>query len=284
MANFLDLQINLSLFYFSFRYLCITKNQHIMHKSILCAIAIGAILVAESCTKEQRQPKSDVRTLTYAMSGNSMYYTKAVQAEDVLQAINATLPTEMNLVLTSTTTSKVTTAVTGQGVVLPSDTYRVLGAWSGARASSDIVRGTSAYLTSAPAIDVEQELTIIDDVSEYQVNGQYSCFCLVCEADMVEKAVVTTYSGTQEEINFITSGNSKLIFAKGDYSSVYLTITLTPVDKEKYSETTYNISTTKHNNIGYAEFGKWYLLEPTASGVQPKLIGLDLPNFSQGTL
>lgn len=284
MANFLDLQINLSLFYFSFRYLCITKNQHIMHKSILCAIAIGALLVAESCTKEQRQPKSDVRTLTYAMSGNSMYDTKAVQAEDVLQAINATLPTEMNLVLTSTTTSKVTTAVTGQGVVLPSDTYRVLGAWSGARASSDIVRGTSAYLTSAPAIDVEQELTIIDDVSEYQVNGQYSCFCLVCEADMVEKAVVTTHSGTQEEINFITSGNSKLIFAKGDYSSVYLTITLTPVDKEKYSETTYNISTTKHNNIGYAEFGKWYLLEPTASGVQPKLIGLDLPNFSQGTL
>ena len=256
-----------------------------MHnKSILCAIAIGALLVTASCTKEQRQPKLDVRTLTYAMSGNSMYYTKAVQAEDVLQAINATLPTEMNLVLTSTTTSKVTTAVTGQGVVLPSDTYRVLGAWSGARASSDIVRGTSAYLTSAPAIDVEQELTIIDDVSEYQVNGQYSCFCLVCEADMVEKAVVTTYSGTQEEINFITSGNSKLIFAKGDYSSVYLTITLTPVDKEKYSETTYNISTTKHNNIGYAEFGKWYLLEPTASGVQPKLIGLDLPNFSQGTL
>ena len=284
MANFPYLQINLSLFYFSFRYLCITKNQHIMHKSILCALAIGALLVAESCTKEQRQPKSDVRTLTYAMSGNSMYDTKAVQAEDVLQAINATLPTEMNLVLTSTTTSKVTTAVTGQGVVLPSDTYRVLGAWSGARASSDIVRGTSAYLTSAPAIDVEQELTIIDDVSEYQVNGQYSCFCLVCEADMVEKAVVTTYTGTQEEINFITSGNSKLIFAKGDYSSVYLTITLTPVDKEKYSETTYNISTTKHNNIGYAEFGKWYLLEPTASGVQPKLIGLDLPNFSQGTL
>lgn len=284
MANFLDSQINLSLFCFSFHYLCITKNQHIMHKSILCALAIGALLVAESCTKEQRQPKSDVRTLTYAMSGNSMYSTKAVQAEDVLQAINATLPTEMNLVLTSTTTSKVTTAVTGQGVVLPSDTYRVLGAWSGARASSDIVRGTSAYLTSAPAIDVEQELTIIDDVSEYQVNGQYSCFCLVCEADMVEKAVVTTYTGTQEEINFITSGNSKLIFAKGDYSSVYLTITLTPVDKEKYSETTYNISTTKHNNIGYAEFGKWYLLEPTASGVQPKLIGLDLPNFSQGTL
>lgn len=284
MANFPYLQINLSLFYFSFRYLCVTKNQHIMHKSILCALAIGALLVAESCTKEQRQPKSDVRTLTYAMSGNSMYDTKAVQAEDVLQAINATLPTEMNLVLTSTTTSKVTTAVTGQGVVLPSDTYRVLGAWSGARASSDIVRGTSAYLISAPAIDVEQDLTIIDDVSEYQVNGQYSCFCLVCEADMVEKAVVTTYSGTQEEINFITSGNSKLIFAKGDYSSVYLTITLTPVDKEKYSETTYDISTTKHNNIGYAEFGKWYLLEPTASGVQPKLIGLDLPNFSQGTL
>ena len=83
MANFLDLQINLSLFCFSFRYLCITKNQHIMHKSILCALAIGALLVTESCTKEQRQPKSDVRTLTYAMSGNSMYYTKAVQAEDV---------------------------------------------------------------------------------------------------------------------------------------------------------------------------------------------------------
>lgn len=252
-----------------------------MRRLLMCALAIGAFLTI-ACTKEQRQSNPQVRTLSYVMSGNSMY-TKAVQSEDVLQAINATLPTEMNLVLTSTTTNKVTTAVTGQGVVLPSDTYKVIGSKGGEPASADIVRGTSAYLTYQPSVDVEQNLTIVDDVSDYSVRGNYSCFCLVCDAEEVEKAVVTTYNGT-EEINFITSGNCKLIFAQGDYSSVYLTITLTPVDKERYTETTYNISTTQHNGIGYAEYGKWYLLEPTASGVQPKLIGLDLPSFAQGTL
>ena len=57
-----------------------------------------------------------------------------------------------------------------------------------------------------------------------------------------------------------------------------------PVDKERYKTTTYKIATTQKNNISYAEKGKWYLLEPTASGVQPKLIGIDLPTFGQGTL
>ena len=101
-------------------------KRKIMRHFFICALAIGALLLS-SCTKEQRQSIPQVRHLSYAMQGNSMYATKAIQSEDVLQVINATLPTEMNLVLTSQSTNKSTTATSGQGVVLASDTYRVIG-------------------------------------------------------------------------------------------------------------------------------------------------------------
>lgn len=252
-----------------------------MRHFFICALAIGALLLS-SCTKEQRQ-NPQVRHISYAMQGNSMYATKAIQSEDVLQVINATLPTEMNLVLTSQSTNKSTTATSGQGVVLASDTYRVIGYRGGESACSTIIRDDMAYLTYQPSIKVDSELTIVDDVSDYSVPATYDCFCLVCDAQEVEKATVTTYYG-EEDVDFIKSGNTMVIFAEGNYSSVYLTITLTPVDKERCTTTTYKISTTQKNNIGYAEKGKWYLLEPTVSGVQPKLVGIDLPTFTQGTL
>lgn len=253
-----------------------------MRHIFICAIAIGALFLS-SCTKEQRQSTPQIRHISYAMQGNSMYATKAIQSEDVLQVINATLPTEMNLVLTSQSTNKSTTATSGQGVVLASDTYRVIGYRGGESACSTIIRDDMAYLTYQPSIKVDSELTIVDEVSDYSVPATYDCFCLVCDAENVEKATVTTYYG-EEDVDFIKSGNTMVIFAEGNFSSVYLTITLTPVDKERYKTTTYKIATTQKNNISYAEKGKWYLLEPTASGVQPKLIGIDLPTIEQGTL
>ena len=120
-----------------------------MRHFFICALAIGALLLS-SCTKEQRQSTSQVRHISYAMQGNSMYATKAIQAEDVLQVINATLPTEMNLVLTSQSTNKSTTATSGQGVVLVSDTYRVIGYRGGESACSTIIRDDMAYLTYQP--------------------------------------------------------------------------------------------------------------------------------------
>ena len=63
-----------------------------MRNIFICALAIGALFLS-SCTKEQRQSTPQVRHISYAMQGNSMYATKAIQSEDVLQVINATLPT-----------------------------------------------------------------------------------------------------------------------------------------------------------------------------------------------
>lgn len=250
-------------------------------KKILCALALGAILFA-SCTKEQTTTQSPkVRQFSYEMCGNSMYSTKAVNSSDVLQAINATLPESINLSLKSHTTGKYFSGKTGEGIVLPSDTYSVLGSVGGTPTSREIT--TNGFLASTPKIDISQDLTITDDETEYVLNATYGSFALVVDATEVEKATLTTYKGT-EEVQFISSGDSRITFAQGDFSSVYVEITLTPIDKERYEDTTFKLSTTPHNGIGFVENGKYYVLHPVAGGQQPKVIGYDLPAFEEGTL
>lgn len=250
-------------------------------KKILCALALGAVLFA-SCTKEQTTTHSPkVRQFSYEMCGNSMYSTKAVNSSDVLQAINATLPESIALSLKSQSTRKYFSGKTGEGIVLPSDTYSVLGSVGGTPTSKEIT--TNGFLASTPKIDISQDLTITNDVTDYTLNATYGSFAIVIDATETEKAILTTYKGT-EEIQFITSGDSRVTFAQGDFSNVYVDITLIPIDKEKYKETNFKLSTTQHSGIGFVQNGLYYVLHPTADGEQPKICSYDLPTFAEGTL
>lgn len=249
-------------------------------RKILLALALGATLFA-SCTSGYERPQ--VKQFTYEMGGSTMYRTKAVESKDVLDAIEATLPSSIQFVLTSKATGKNFTGRTGEGIILPSDTYKAVAGLSGSPTSGEIISGRSAFLTSSPQVTISQDLVVTDDVTDYTLTGTYGSFAIVIDSTEVEKAVVTTTKG-KEEIKFLTSGESRITFAQGDFSSVYLEITLTPVDKERYKETTFQLSTTKHNGVGFVENGFYYVLHPTATGAQPKIIGLDLPTFSEGTL
>lgn len=250
-------------------------------KEIICTLLLGVSVLA-SCTKEQTTTTPKVRQLSYEMKGNSMY-SKAVNSTDVLNAINAALPEKLDIVLTSQANGKVFTGKTNEGIVLPSDTYSVIGSCSGTPTSGTIIMGKSAYLASSPKVSVSQSLTITDEECNYTLNGSYSSFALVVDSEEVEKAYVTTLSG-EEEIQFITSGESKITFGQGDYSSVYLQIRVIPIDKDRYKETTFTLSTAQRNGIGFIEYGKYYVIHPTTNGKQPKLVALDLPAFVEGTI
>lgn len=247
-------------------------------KKILSALFIGALLFSSCQKQEEKTPQ--VRQFSYSMSYGSMY-TKAVNAEDVLNAINATLPEQLNIYLTSQTTSKVFSGKTGEGIVLPSDTYNVIGAYNGQPVSS-VVFGSSAYLASNPKIDINQQIVVTDEETQYTLKGTYQCFALVVDASEVERAEISTASGV-EEINFISSGGIKIVFAQGDFSSHYLSITIYPKDTS-YETTTFNFSTKSGTNLFAYEWGKYYVLHPTIGGNQPKVVSLDLPSFVEGTL
>lgn len=248
-------------------------------KKFFTALMIGASIFA-SCQKE-KPTTSQVRHLDYAMCGQSMYATKAVNASDVLQAINATLPEKITICLTSQTTGKTSVGKTGEGIILPSDTYKVIGAYNGEPCSSDIIANPRAYLASTPCIDISDEITITDDVTAYTIDATYQSFALVVDSEEVEKATVVTTKG-EEEISFLTSGTSKIVFGQGAYPSGALVVNVYPIDKERYKTTTYTLSTSGSSNK--VEFGKYYVLHPTANGIQPKAVGYSLPDFVEGTL
>lgn len=244
-------------------------------KKALFALLIGATLV--SCNKEATPtPK---RVFSYAMNGNSMY-TKAVQSDAVLATISSALPTEIPIVLTST---KTYATKTGTPIELPSGTYKVSGNYNGDMMGREI--SNDGYMSQTPAIRIYQDaLTITDEVTDYSIPASYSCFALACDPTIVEKASVNDKFGKPFDVDFIETENLMLIFVQGTFSSFYVTITLTPKDTEAYKETTFTLSTTAHPSLSLVEHGKWYYLEPTIDGEQPKVLGYDLPSMEQGTL
>ena len=64
----------------------------------------------------------------------------------------------------------------------------------------------------------------------------------------------------------------------------FAVITIYPKDTDLYKVTEYTISTKVATTLGYAEWGKYYLLNPTLTGQQPKLLGYELPTFQEGRL
>lgn len=248
-------------------------------KKVLFALVMGLLLLP-SCQKEN--PNSNqVRQFNYAMVGNSMYQTKAVNSNDVLDAISATLPESIAIYLTSQSNGKMFQGETGKGIVLPSDEYRVIGSHN-AEPSIEIVSTKTSYLSLSPTINIDENINVVNDETDYLVRGTYKSFALVIDASEVEKATVTARNG-EEEISFLSSGESKIIFGQGNFSN-YLKVTIYPTDKEKYKNTTFTLATTQASGTNLVEVGKWYVLHPTADGEQPKCLSLDLPDFQEGIL
>lgn len=251
-----------------------------MKKSLISALFLGAVCLASCQKQDQPNPMSVVR-IGYTMMDNSMYHTKAVESTDVLYAIQTTLPPRVDYTATDGNGATLN-GRTNEDIVIAEGTYRFQGSWSGERVCEDINEGS--YLSLAPRITIDQDLTIEKRREQYTLNATYQCFCLVVETAMVDKVFITDTNGNEQELPMLTSGKVKIVFAHGRYDSNYIALRLVPVDTENYRETNYTITTTMRNFLGYAEFGKFYVLTCTEDGVQPKMIGYSLPDMEQGDL
>lgn len=251
-----------------------------MKKAILSALFAGLAVFA-SCTKEATAPKSLDRVFSYSMTGNSMY-TKSPVASDVLTLIESTLPESVKFTLQG---SKTYNGNTGEAINLPSGQYNVVSSFAPDVVATISTATGGGYLATKPSFTIgNSSLTITDEETSYTLPYKYTCYALVCDATIVEKATITDVWGETKDVPFITNGDTMLIFATGKAENHYLNLTIYPKDTDLYKVTDYTISTKVTSTLGYAEWGKFYILNPTMNGQQPKLLGYELPTFQEGYL
>ena len=256
----------------------VQRKSNSMKKAIFSALLITVSAVIASCNKEASNEKpSQERFFSYEMTGTSMY-TRSVTSEAVLSIINGALPEHISCTFEG---SKFFVVNTGEYTPIPSDTYQVTGTHLG-----DIVGGilTADYagVTLSPSIRINQPLTITDEETDYTLSGSYNCFALVWDDAVVERIEFQDVYGKTYEMPSLTQGDTRLVFVQGELRTNYLNLTVYPKDTETYTETTFTIATMSGSGLSKAEFGKWYMLNPTFGGNQPKWLGLDLPPFTQG--
>lgn len=250
-----------------------------MKKALFSALLGLAVLV--SCNKEATPSTPSLHTLSYAMQGGSMY-TKSVEADEVLSIINARLPESVTLVLQGQTNGKTYNVTTGQAQSIPSDTYTIKGGSYNGEVIGKAVSAAGAAISDTPAIKVSTNaLTITDEETNYTVSADYNCFALVCDKTIVDNVTFTDAWGSEHTIPFVTENDTMVIFAQGEFSTNPLMLKVTPKDTDTYKVTEYTIRT--DGGTQKATKGKWYKIEPTTNGKQPKLISYDLPTMTHGT-
>lgn len=250
-----------------------------MKKALLSALMGLAVLA--SCNKEATPTSTiSLRTLNYQMSGSM--YTKSATADDVVSLISSALPEHLPIVLTGQTNGRTITTATGEATNIPSDTYSVTGTFIGTQIGRNIT-ANGASIQSEPAFHVQKSLIITDDETEYTLSASYDCFALVCDMTLVESVSFTNGWSEENTITPTVLNDTGIFYAYGDYDSNYLHITIVPKDTDVYRVTEYTICTSNRQDLQRAEKGKWYLVSPCMAGIQPKLVGYDLPTMTQGT-
>lgn len=254
-----------------------------MRKFAIAVLTAGLVLAACSKSEDTRviNPTSQqARTFTYAMREGSMYRTRSVETDDVLNAIESALPAKVSIFLTSQTTGKIYQGKTAEPVVLPTDAYHVIGSYDASMVGS-MLQGADGYLTHAPKIDIAQDISVSDDVTSYTLQGTYKSFAIVVDAEETQTAYITGKSGKEEEVSFLTSGTSKIVFVQGNYANNYLTLRIVPTDTERFSDATYTLAAKSGTGLTQVEFGKFYIFHPKVEGEEPKVVSLDLPTFTR---
>lgn len=229
-----------------------------------------------SCTKEKDNGLVDFVVDYRLVESNSMYATKAVTNEDVLFAIQQTLPATVQLVFKNSAGAS-TVVNSGERTKLAADHYSVTGTYI-AGSLGEIT--TDVKFTASPYITFYGSLDIVQGVSNYTVNGTFKAFALAIDYDETVKG----YYNETKEIPFQKYDDLGLVFVQGMTSSKEFEVILEPANS-KYEQTSFrftgNSNTTKYT---YVENGKYYKLHPALKGSSGSVVELDFPEFVEGNV
>lgn len=241
----------------------------------ITTLIIGAIL-SMGCTVEKDNGLVDFVVDYRLVESNSMYATKAVTNEDVLFAIQQTLPATVQLVFKNSAGAS-TVVNSGERTKLAADHYSVTGSYIPG-SLGDIT--TDVKFTATPYITFYASLDIVQGVANYTVNGTFKSFALTIDYDETTKG----YYNENKEIPFQKYDDLGIVYVQGMTNNKEFTISLVP-SNTKYEETEFrftgNSNTTKYT---YVENGKYYKLHPALMGSKGSVVELGFPDFVEGTV
>ena len=241
----------------------------------ITTLIIGAIL-SMGCTVEKDNGLVDFVVDYRLVESNSMYATKAVTNEDVLFAIQQTLPATVQVVFKNSAGAS-TVVNSGERTKLAADHYSVTGSYIPG-SLGDIT--TDVKFTAMPYITFYASLDIVQGVANYTVNGTFKSFALTIDYDETAKG----YHNENKEIPFQKYDDLGLVFVQGMTSSKEFEVILEPANS-KYEQTSFrftgNANTTKYT---YVENGKFYKLHPALKGSSGSVVELGYPEFVEGTI
>lgn len=243
-------------------------------KKILSLLFV--FLFCISCTKEKDNGLVGFVVDYRLVESNSMYATKAVTNEDVLFAIQQTLPATVQLVFKNSAGAS-TVVNSGERTKIAADHYSVTGSYIPG-SLGDIT--TDVKFTATPYITFYASLDIVQGVANYTVNGTFKSFALTIDYDETAKG----YYNENKEIPFQKYDDLGIVYVQGMTNNKEFTISLVP-SNTKYEETEFrftgNSNTTKYT---YVENGKYYKLHPALMGSKGSVIELGFPDFVEGTV
>lgn len=241
----------------------------------ITTLIIGAIL-SMGCTVEKDNKLVDFVVDYRLVESHSMYATKAVTNEDILFAIQRTLPTSVQLIFKNS--SGVETVVnSGERTKLPADHYNVTGTYM-AGSLGDIT--TDVKFTASPYITFYSSLDIVQGVANYTVNGTFKSLALTIDYAETLKG----YYNETKEIPFQKYDDLGIIFVQGLTTTKEFDVIL-ELASSKYEQTSFrltgNSNTTKYT---FVENGKFYKLHPALQGSRGSIVELGYPEFTEGKI
>lgn len=241
----------------------------------ITTLIIGAIL-SMGCTVEKDNGLVDFVVDYRLVESNSMYATKAVTNEDVLFAIQQSLPATVQLVFKNSAGAS-TVVNSGERTKLAADHYSVTGTYYPG-SLGDIT--TDVKFTATPYITFYASLDIVQGVANYTVNGTFKSFALTIDYDETAKG----YYNENKEIPFQKYDDLGIVFIQGMNTNKEFVISLIPANS-KYEETEFrftgNPNTTKYT---YVENGKYYKLHPAIQGSNGSIVALGFSDFTEGEI
>lgn len=240
-------------------------------------------VLSVSCAKAVREVE-----VTFGLGVSS---GPLVRSDDgVYSALSATAPVgPFSLVARSEDNELRSYSVTtGVPLTMAVGGYEVTGSGSGETVCS--VR--SGRLCSSPSWTVDESVEVGTESSEYSVTASYSCFALVFDRSEVDRVETLDSSGAVVELEMPGDAGHWVLYARTDGAGVWtrnspLYVYVYPED-EVYGEVRmYMVGNVQGGTSGSdylnAEYGRWYRLSPGRVEVTSGSMGVNFPEWTEGS-
>ena len=248
---------------------------------------LAACLLATSftaCTKASEGRDNSLVSVRIFAGDSGPMHTRTSTTAEVDALIAAACPASVSLSLTNKDNGLTYTATTGEAVLLPVGTYRVTGRYKPTSAGA---YNGSAYVATAPAFNVDAELSVTAGTSVYSVPVVWSSFALCCDTGEVTGWSWYPYAGNATAPPEARQGGTSLFFVCGAIERGAMRVALSPADLGHYSATDWYIATAQSELAGFdnsllASAGRWYRLHPNGVVTESGNIALQFPAWGCG--